>query len=61
MSVLQMLDKQKHPFAKKYLQDLGKEIIEVPERLRFSGQGDALKVWQLSIYGQWLPYRFRGS
>lgn len=29
-------------YARNVLRDLGKEIIEVPEGLRFSGQGDAL-------------------
>lgn len=42
MSVLPNARQTETPFAKKYLQDLGKEIIEVPEGLRFSGQGDAL-------------------
>lgn len=30
------------PFAEKYLREQGKEIIRVPEHIRFSGQGDAL-------------------
>ena len=30
------------PYAQKILQNLGKEIIEVPNNLKFSGQGDAL-------------------
>lgn len=30
------------PYAQKVLTDLGKEIILVPDNLRFSGQGDAL-------------------
>src|SRR5262249_12531992 len=30
------------PYAKKILQDLGKDVIEIPENIRFSGQGDAL-------------------
>lgn len=34
--------KAEEAYARKVLQELGKEIIEVPEGLRFSGQGDAL-------------------
>jgi N-dimethylarginine dimethylaminohydrolase len=30
------------PYAEKILRDLGKKVIEVPDNLRFSGQGDAL-------------------
>lgn len=34
--------KAEEAYAKKVLTELGKEVIEVPEGLRFSGQGDAL-------------------
>ncbi|MGV9002122.1 MAG: dimethylarginine dimethylaminohydrolase family protein [Candidatus Saccharimonadaceae bacterium] len=34
--------KAEEAYARKILRELGKEIIEVPEGLRFSGQGDAL-------------------
>jgi N-dimethylarginine dimethylaminohydrolase len=34
--------RDEEPYAKKVLADLGKNIIEVPDQLRFSGQGDAL-------------------
>lgn len=34
--------KAEEPYAREVLRSLGKEIIEVPEGLRFSGQGDAL-------------------
>ena len=34
--------KAEEAYARTVLQELGKEIIEVPEGLRFSGQGDAL-------------------
>jgi N-dimethylarginine dimethylaminohydrolase len=34
--------KAEEAYARKALQELGKELIEVPEGLRFSGQGDAL-------------------
>lgn len=34
--------KAEEAYARKALQDLGKELVEVPEGLRFSGQGDAL-------------------
>ena len=34
--------KAEEAYARTKLQELGKEIIEVPEGLRFSGQGDAL-------------------
>lgn len=30
------------PYAEKVLNDLGYEIVRIPEKLRFSGQGDAL-------------------
>ena len=30
------------PYAAKVLRELGKEVIELPKELRFSGQGDAL-------------------
>lgn len=31
-----------HAYARRSLEDLGKEIVELPHNLRFSGQGDAL-------------------
>lgn len=34
--------KKEEPYAEQILRDLGKEIIRVPDNLRFSGQGDAL-------------------
>lgn len=34
--------KAEEAYAREALQELGKELIEVPEGLRFSGQGDAL-------------------
>ncbi len=34
--------KAEEPYAEKTLRDLGKEVIIVPDNLRFSGQGDAL-------------------
>lgn len=34
--------KAEEAYAREKLQELGKELIEVPEGLRFSGQGDAL-------------------
>lgn len=34
--------KAEEAYARQVLRDLGKELIEVPEGLRFSGQGDAL-------------------
>lgn len=39
------------PYARKVLADLNKEIIEVPEGLRFSGQGDALPCGDLLFAG----------
>lgn len=44
--------KAEEAYARKILQDLGKEIIEVPEGLRFSGQGDALACGNLLFCGQ---------
>lgn len=34
--------KNEEPYAEKILTDLGKEIIKLPDDIRFSGQGDAL-------------------
>ena len=42
LAVLPNARQAETPFAKRYLQDLNKEIIEVPKGLIFSGQGDAL-------------------
>ena len=39
------------PFAEKYLREQGKEIIRVPEHLRFSGQGDCLACGDLLFCG----------
>jgi N-dimethylarginine dimethylaminohydrolase len=42
MSRLPNKRKGEEPYAEQILRDLGKEIILVPDDLRFSGQGDAL-------------------
>jgi N-dimethylarginine dimethylaminohydrolase len=42
VSVLPNKRKGEEPYAEQVLRDLGKEIIHVPGRLKFSGQGDAL-------------------
>lgn len=42
LACLPNVRKAEEAHARKILQDLGKELIEVPEGLRFSGQGDAL-------------------
>lgn len=42
MSHLPNKRQSEEPYAAQVLQDLGKEIIHVPNGLRFSGQGDAL-------------------
>ncbi|MGZ6005178.1 MAG: arginine deiminase-related protein, partial [Candidatus Saccharimonadales bacterium] len=42
MSVLPNKRQAEMPYAEKVLRDLGKEIVKLPEGLRFSGQGDAL-------------------
>ncbi len=39
------------PYAEKILQDLGQEIIKLPEGLRFSGQGDALPCGKYAFVG----------
>ena len=39
------------PYARQVLTDLGKEIIEIPDGLRFSGQGDALPCGDLLFAG----------
>lgn len=39
-------------YARTVLKELGKEIIEVPDGLRFSGQGDALACGNLLFCGQ---------
>lgn len=44
--------KAEEAYARKVLSDLGKEIIEVPDGLRFSGQGDALACGNLLFCGQ---------
>lgn len=44
--------KAEEAHARKVLQDLGKEIIEVPDGLRFSGQGDALACGDFLFCGQ---------
>lgn len=40
------------PVAKKVLSELGYEVLEVPEGLKFSGQGDALPFGDLLFCGQ---------
>lgn len=42
MSRLPNKRKAEEPYAEQVLRDLGKQIIYVPDNLRFSGQGDAL-------------------
>lgn len=42
MSKLPNKRQDEEPYAEKILRELGKEIIHVPDTLRFSGQGDAL-------------------
>lgn len=42
MSRLPNKRKAEEPYAEQVLRDLGKEIIHIPDELRFSGQGDAL-------------------
>lgn len=44
--------KAEEAYAREILRGLGKEIIEVPEGLRFSGQGDALACGNLLFCGQ---------
>jgi N-dimethylarginine dimethylaminohydrolase len=44
--------KAEEQYAKKTLQDLGKTVIEVPEGLKFSGQGDALACGDWLFCGQ---------
>lgn len=44
--------KAEEAHARKVLAELGKEIIETPEGLRFSGQGDALACGNLLFCGQ---------
>ena len=54
-AILSALPKQRRPeqsYAEKVLRDLGKEIIHLPNRLRFSGQGDALPCGNLLFIGQ---------
>jgi N-dimethylarginine dimethylaminohydrolase len=43
--------KGEEAYARQQLRDLGKQIIEVPEGLRFSGQGDALPCGQYLFTG----------
>jgi N-dimethylarginine dimethylaminohydrolase len=42
MANLPKMRSQETPFATKYLRDLGYDIVNLPEAIRFSGQGDAL-------------------
>ena len=44
--------KAEEAYARQILTDLGKELIEVPEGLRFSGQGDALACGDLLFCGK---------
>lgn len=43
--------KGEEPYAKMVLTDLGKEVIEAPESLHFSGQGDALPCGKYLLAG----------
>lgn len=43
--------KNEETYARKILSDLGKEIIRIPENLKFSGQGDALACGDLLFCG----------
>lgn len=49
LSSLPNLRQAEQPYAKKYLQDLGKKVVEPP--CRFSGQGDALPCGNLLFCG----------
>lgn len=51
MSNLPNARKGEEPYAQQVLQELGKEIIEVPYELRFSGQGDALPCGRFLLAG----------
>ena len=44
--------KAEEAYARKALKELGKELIEVPEGLRFSGQGDALACGEYLFCGR---------
>lgn len=44
--------KAEEAYAKQVLEQLGKEVIEVPKGLRFSGQGDALACGNFLFCGQ---------
>jgi N-dimethylarginine dimethylaminohydrolase len=44
--------KAEEAYAKRVLEQLGKEVIEVPKGLRFSGQGDALACGNFLFCGQ---------
>lgn len=52
MSRLPNARQQEEAYAEQVLRDLGKEIVHVPEGLRFSGQGDALPCGDLLFCGQ---------
>jgi N-dimethylarginine dimethylaminohydrolase len=49
LSSLPNMRQAEQPFAKKYLQSLGKKVVEAP--FRFSGQGDALPCGNLLFCG----------
>lgn len=51
MSRLPNARKNEEPYAEKVLRDMGKEVIHVPEGLKFSGQGDALPCGNLLFAG----------
>jgi N-dimethylarginine dimethylaminohydrolase len=44
--------KAEEAYAEKILTDLGKEVVRIPENLRFSGQGDALPFGNYLFCGQ---------
>ncbi len=44
--------KSEETYARRVLSELGKEVIEVPDELRFSGQGDALPFGDYLFCGQ---------
>ncbi|HPR09307.1 MAG TPA: amidinotransferase [Candidatus Saccharibacteria bacterium] len=52
MSLLPNARSNEEAYAEQVLRDLGKEIVHVPDGLRFSGQGDALPCGNLLFCGQ---------
>lgn len=51
MAALPAVRQAETPYAAKILQDLGKNIVYLPEGIRFSGQGDALPCGNLLFCG----------